>query len=72
MSTVNGSSPAAIEADINRQREELAATVDELQYRLDVKARAKEKVQEQPLLLGAVAAAAVALVGLVIWRRSAR
>ncbi len=68
MSTVNGSGPAAIEADINRQRDELAATVDELQYRLDVKARAKER----PVLLGAVAAASVALVGLFIWRRSAR
>jgi hypothetical protein len=66
MSTMNGSTPQAIEADISRQREELAATVDELQYRFDVPARAKER----PLLLGGVAVAAVALVGLVIWRRS--
>ena len=68
MSTVNGSGPAAIEADIARQREQLAATVDELQYRLDVTARAKER----PLLLGAVAAVSIALVGLVIWRRSTK
>ena len=65
-SSANGSTPQAIEADIARKREELAATVDELQYRLDVPARAKER----PLLLGGVAAAAIVLVGLVIWRKS--
>ena len=44
--SVNGSSPDAIEADIERQREELAATVSALQDRLDVKSRAKEKAAE--------------------------
>ena len=44
MTHVNGSSPEVIEADIARQRDQLAATVDELQHRLDVKAQAKEKV----------------------------
>jgi phage host-nuclease inhibitor protein Gam len=66
VSTVNGSTPQAIEAEIAQQRDELAATVDELQYRLDVPARAKER----PLLLGGIAATAVVLVGLVIWRKS--
>ena len=64
-SSANGSTPQAIEADITRQREQLAATVDELQYRLDVPARAKE----QPLLLGGLAVGALALIGLVIWRK---
>ena len=66
----NGAAPQALEADIARQRDELAATVDELQYRLDVKARAKERVQEQPLVLGGIAVAVIAVVGLVIWRKS--
>jgi hypothetical protein len=35
-----------IEADIARTREELAATVDELTARLDVKTRMKESVQQ--------------------------
>ena len=82
MST-NGASPETIEADIARQRDQLAATVDELQHRLDVKAQAKEKVAEvkdrattdtgKPRPELAVAAlVAAALVGLVIWRRSNR
>ena len=62
----NGAGPQALEADIVRQREQLAATVDELQYRLDLPARAKER----PLLLGGIAAAAVVIVGLAIWRKS--
>jgi len=82
MST-NGASPEVIEAEIARQREQLAATVDELQHRLDVKTQAKEKVavvkdrattdtgKPRPELAVAVVAVA-ALVGLVIWRRSHR
>jgi len=62
----NGAGPQALEADIARQREELAATVDELQYRLDVPARAKER----PLLLGGIAVATATIIGLVIWRKS--
>ena len=42
-SRVNGTTPEEIEADIARQREELAATVTELHARLDVKARTKAK-----------------------------
>lgn len=71
---------AALEADIARQRAELADTVDQLQAKLDVKARAQGKVRElkarattdtgkpQPALLGA-AAGALALVALVAWLR---
>ena len=79
--SVNGSSPDAIEADIERQREELAATVSALQDRLDVKSRAKEKAAElkdrattdtgkpRPELAALAAAAVVGVVGLVVWRR---
>jgi cobalamin biosynthesis Mg chelatase CobN len=80
-SNVNGSSPDAIEADIERQREELAATVSALQDRLDVKSRAKEKAAElkdrattdtgkpRPELAALAVAAVVGVVGLVVWRR---
>ena len=79
--SVNGSSPDAIEADIERQREELAATVSALQDRLDVKSRAKEKAAElkdrattdtgkpRPALAALAVAAVVGVVGLVVWRR---
>jgi len=79
MST-NGTSPEQIEADIARQREDLAATVSQLEAKLDVKTRARHKAAElkdrattdtgmpRPELLAA-AGAAVALVGLVVWRR---
>jgi hypothetical protein len=84
MTHVNGSTPDVIEADIARQRDQLAATVDELQHRLDVKAQAKEKVADlkdrattetgkpRPELAGAALIAVVAVVGLVLWRRSNR
>jgi hypothetical protein len=45
--TTTGDTPGIedIETDIARTREELAATVDELTARLDVKTRVKESVQ---------------------------
>jgi len=80
MST-NGTSPDEIEADIERQREELAATVTQLQSKLDVKTRARHKAADlrdrattesgrprPDLVAGAVAALAV--VGLLVWRRT--
>lgn len=80
MST-NGTSPEQIEADIERQREELAATVSQLQSRLDVKARARQRVavlrdrattdsgRPRPELIAA-AAAVLAVTGLLVWRRT--
>ncbi|HYF71383.1 MAG TPA: DUF3618 domain-containing protein, partial [Nocardioides sp.] len=44
--TSNGTSPEQLEADLARQREELAATVSQLQARLDVKSRAHDKAAE--------------------------
>ena len=84
MSTENRSEATIaeqLEADIERQREELATTVDALQARLDVKARAKHKVEEvrdratddrgrpAPQVVAAAAAVLVATVGLVVLRR---
>ncbi|WP_193613919.1 DUF3618 domain-containing protein [Nocardioides lijunqiniae] len=76
----NGSTPEQLEADIARQREALAETVDALHDRLDVKSRARGKVDElkarattadgspRPDVLAGAALAAV-LVALVVWRR---
>lgn len=44
--TSDVSDTEALEADITRQRDELAVTVAELQAKLDVKARAQEKALE--------------------------
>jgi MYXO-CTERM domain-containing protein len=73
--------PEAIRADIERTREDLAATVDELHAKLDVKTRAKDKVvamkdsattdagTPRPEVIGAAVAAVLVLAGLVWWRR---
>jgi hypothetical protein len=75
--------PASIEADIIRQREELARTVDALSAKLDVKARAGDKVAElkdaattesgrpRPELVIA-AGAVLAGVALLVWWRGQR
>jgi len=77
----NGTSPDEIEADIERQREELAATVTQLQSKLDFKARAQHRVavlrdrattesgRPRPEVI-AVAAAVVAVGGVLVWRRT--
>jgi type VI protein secretion system component VasF len=63
-----------IQADIEQTREQLGETVEALQAKLDVKARAQDKVAETKqqvvqrrvpiaLVLGAV------VVGVLIWRR---
>ncbi|MCD4524632.1 DUF3618 domain-containing protein [Nocardioides sp. cx-173] len=80
----NGPTPEEIEADIARQREALAETVDALQHKLDVKTRAKGKATElkerattdtgavRPDLAAGAAAGVVLLVALVVWRRRHR
>jgi uncharacterized protein DUF3618 len=77
------STPEDIQADIERQREQLATTVDQLTHKLDVKAQTRAKVDEvrdrattadgkpRPEVLG-VAAAVVVGLGLVIWLRRRR
>ena len=72
---------AAKEREVERNREQLADTVDALQAKLDVKTRAQAKLQEtkerattddgkpRPAVLAGAAAVVVAVVGLVWWRR---
>ncbi|CAI9398521.1 DUF3618 domain-containing protein [Nocardioides sp. T2.26MG-1] len=79
--TSNGTSPESLEADLARQREELAATVTELHAKLDVKARAQHKAGEikdrattadgkpRPDLTVAALAAVALVAGLLVWRR---
>ncbi|SDR81802.1 Protein of unknown function [Nocardioides scoriae] len=74
--------PDEIQADIERQREQLASTVDQLTHKLDVKAQTKQRVatakdrattdegKPVPEIYGAVAGAALAL--LIILVRSRR
>ncbi|MDI6909144.1 DUF3618 domain-containing protein [Nocardioides sp.] len=77
----NGTSPEQLEADLARQREDLAVTVDQLHAKLDVKARAQDKAHElkdrattangrpRPDLTAAAVAAVVLVAGLLVWRR---
>ena len=77
----NGTSPEQLEADLARQREDLAVTVDQLHAKLDVKARAQDKAHElkdrattangrpRPDLTAAAIAAVVLVAGLLVWRR---
>ena len=73
--------PDAIKAQIDATRAQLGRTVDELSYRLDVPARAKEGAyrardtavetyrESPPIVLGAALALVAVTVGLVVWRR---
>ena len=59
--------------DIAEHRTELAATVDALAYKLDVRARAAERWQEsRPLALQLLGAVALLLTGITLVRRSKR
>jgi MYXO-CTERM domain-containing protein len=83
-SAENGSpatSPEEIQADIDRQREQLAQTVDALSHKLDVKSQAQEKVAQakdhattdsgkpRPELIAVGVAGVAAVVALIWWRR---
>ena len=64
--------PDQIEADVERQREQLAATVTQLHARLNVKTRARRKIDElmgRPEVAAAAVLGLVALIALVVWRR---
>lgn len=62
--------PEQIEAEIEAQREQLAATVDELTHKLDVKDRmTTDSGRPRPELLAAAGVVVAAVVALVLWRR---
>ncbi len=75
------STPEQIQADIERQRAQLADTVDQLSHKLDVKSQGKAKAAElkdrattdsgapAPEIIGAAAGLAVGVVGLLWWKR---
>lgn len=58
-------------SDVVRARAKLAATVDAIEYKLNVPKRTAERIQrlrrENPTALIAIAAATVAAVGGIIW-----
>lgn len=74
--------PEEIQADIDRQREQLAQTVDALSHKLDVKSQAQEKMalakdrattdtgKPRPELVAVGVALVAGVVALVWWRRS--
>lgn len=78
---MSSQTPEKIQADIERQREQLAETVDQLSQKLDVKARARTKVHDahdrattadgkpRPELVAAAAAAMVGVALIVWWHR---
>lgn len=73
--------PAAIEAEIEAQREQLAHTVDQLTHKLDPKAQARERAADlkerattpdgkpRPELVGVLAGLAAFAAALMWWRR---
>ncbi len=62
--------PEQIEAEIEAQREQLAATVDELTHKLDVKDRmTTDSGRPRPQLVAAAGAAVLVVVAVVLWRR---
>lgn len=79
----NGSAPTTpqeLEREVERNREELARTVDALHHKLDVKAQAQQRAarlreaattddgRPRPAALGAVGAAAAG-IALLVWLR---
>ena len=66
----HAATPAELEADIERKRQELAHTLDELGTKLDVKRQLSERAQRvEPRQLAVAGAVVVVLVALVVWRR---
>lgn len=76
-----GQTPEELEAEVARQREQLAHTVDDLAAKLDVKSQAQHKVAElkdagttdagtpRPEVLAAAASLVAMAVVLLLWRR---
>jgi type VI protein secretion system component VasF len=72
---------AAKEREVERNREQLAQTVDALHDKLDVKSQAQARLREakerattadgkpKPVVMAGAAAVVVGVVGLIWWRR---
>ncbi|HET6652329.1 MAG TPA: DUF3618 domain-containing protein [Nocardioides sp.] len=72
---------AAKEREVERNREQLAQTVDALHDKLDVKAKAQARLREtkdrattadgkpKPVVMAGAAAVVAGVVGLIWWRR---
>jgi hypothetical protein len=59
-----------LETEIGELRQDLGATVTALSEKLDVKSRASRRIRStSPAVRAAVVAAALGIVGLVVWRR---
>lgn len=70
MSTEQGPSKTELEAEIHELRRSVGETVEALTYKLDVKARAQDRVRAVPRTVPiAVAVAVTAGLGLWWWRR---
>lgn len=73
MSDPTSRTPEQIEADIVAQREQLAATVDQLTAKLDVKSRmTTDTGKPRPEVLAAAGSLVAMVVAAVWWRRTHR
>ena len=67
---MSNGTPEQIEAEIEAQRAELAATVDQLTAKLDVKARiTTDSGKPRPEVLAAAGSLVAMAIALVWWRR---
>jgi hypothetical protein len=76
----SGQTPEQLQSEIEAQREQLAATVDQLSAKLDVKTRARSKVagltdsattdsgRPRPEVLAAAGSLAAMAIVLIVWR----
>ncbi len=72
---MSNGTPEQIEAEIEAQREQLAATVDQLTAKLDVKSHARHKanqLKDRPVATGAAASLVAMAVAAWWWRRRHR
>lgn len=70
MGTEQKPTKAELEAEIEELRHSVGETVEALGYKLDVKARARDRVSSMPKGVPIAVAAVVVLgIGVLVWRR---